>query len=146
MESTNSISAVAEEIVENFTFLDDWMGRYEHIIDLGKELPLIDDMYKTDEYLIRGCQAQVWLHPSYKNGFIYLTADSDAMITKGLIALLIRVLSGRIPKDIVRADLSFLDRIGMKDHLSPTRKNGLDAMIKQIKLYALAFTTTTDQT
>jgi len=141
----NQISTISQDIVEEFAFFDDWFGRYEHLIDLGKQLPMIDDGYRTDEYRIRGCQAQVWVHPSSVNGLIYFTADSDAMITKGLIALLIRVLNGRTADSIMEADLSFLDTIGMKEHLSPTRKNGLDAMIKQIKLYALAFSTQSDQ-
>ena len=102
---------------------------------------MIDDAYRTDEYRIKGCQSQVWVHPSSKDGLIYFTADSDAMITRGLIALLIRVFNGRTSNEIVGADLSFLDAIGMREHLSPTRKNGLDAMIKQIKLYALALST-----
>jgi cysteine desulfuration protein SufE len=131
---------VTDEIVEEFGFFDDWMGRYEHLIDLGRNLPLIDDVYRTDEYRIRGCQAQVWLHATTQNGQIVFSADSDAMITKGLIALLVRVLNGRAPLDVLNADFSFLDDIQMKEHLSPTRKNGLDAMIRQIRLYAVGFT------
>ena len=138
MPASQQIMTVSGEIVDEFAFFDDWFGRYEHLIDLGKDLPIIDDQYRTDEFRIRGCQSQVWLHPSSVEGHIYFTADSDAMITKGLISLLIRVLNGRRAEEIIGADLSFLDTIGMKEHLSPTRKNGLDAMIKQIKLYALA--------
>ncbi|RMF65700.1 MAG: SufE family protein [Bacteroidetes bacterium] len=114
------------------------MGKYEHLIELGRSLPLIEDEYKTDEYRIRGCQSQVWLRAERDNGHIVFKADSDALITRGLIALLVRVLNGQPPEAIARADLSFLDRIGMKEHLSPTRKNGLDAMIRQMKLYAVA--------
>ncbi|TDI69441.1 MAG: SufE family protein [Bacteroidetes bacterium] len=134
-----TISEVGEEIVEEFNFFEDWMGRYEHLIDLGRSLSLIDNQYRTDDYRIRGCQAQVWLRASFQNGNIVFTADSDALITKGLVALLVRVLNNRKPIDVLNADLNFLDKIQMKEHLSPTRKNGLDAMIRQIRLYAVGF-------
>lgn len=117
------------------------MEKYEHIISLGKELPLIDDRYKTDENIIKGCQSRVWLHADYKDGLIYFTADSDAIITKGLIGLMISVLSGQSPKDIATADVYFIDKIGLKSHLSPTRSNGLLAMLKQMKMYAIALNT-----
>jgi cysteine desulfuration protein SufE len=130
----------AQKIVEEFSLFDDWMMRYEHLIDLGRSLPMIDPEFKTDEYLIRGCQSRVWLHASNIDGRIQLRADSDAMITRGLVAILLQVLNGQRPEDVVDADLSFLDDIGLKEHLSPTRKNGLDAMIRQIRLYAVALT------
>ncbi|WP_228350375.1 SufE family protein [Rhodocaloribacter litoris] len=134
----DTIAERAEAIVEEFSLFDDWMGKYEHLIEQGRSLPLIEDAYRTDEYKVRGCQAQVWLRAERDNGRIVFKADSDALITKGLIALLVRVLNGQPPEAIAHADLSFLDRIGMKEHLSPTRKNGLDAMIRQMKLYAVA--------
>ncbi len=127
------------EIIEEFNFFDDWMGRYEHLIDLGRSLPLIDQEYQTDAYKIKGCQSQVWLKAWQEDQNVFFSANSDAAITKGLIALLVRVLSGQPPAEIVNADLGFLDKLEMKEHLSPTRKNGLNAMIKQMKLYALAF-------
>ncbi|MEZ4700142.1 MAG: SufE family protein [Rhodothermales bacterium] len=126
------------DIIEEFDLFDDWMGRYEHLIDQAAKLPAIDPVYKTDAYKIKGCQSQVWLHAERQDGRVIFTADSDAAITKGLIALLIRVLSGLSPDEILAADLAFLDAIEMKEHLSPTRKNGLNAMIKQMKLYAAA--------
>ncbi|MDZ4698758.1 MAG: SufE family protein [Rhodothermales bacterium] len=127
-----------QAIIDEFELFDDWMGRYEHLIDQAAKLPAIDEAFKTDAYKIRGCQSQVWLHAGRQNGQVVYTADSDAAITKGLIALLIRVLSNLPPGEIVTADLRFLDAIEMKEHLSPTRKNGLNAMIKQMKLYAAA--------
>lgn len=114
------------------------MEKYEYIIQLGKEVPLIDEQYKTDEYIIKGCQSKVWLFPEIKDGKVYFTADSDAIITKGLVSLMVKVLSGHSAKEIVDADLYFVDKIGLKEHLSPTRANGLLSMIKQMKLYALA--------
>ncbi len=129
-----------QEIIEEFSMFDDWMDKYEHIIELGKELPLIDDKYKTPDYLIKGCQSQVWLNADYKDGKISFTADSDAIITKGVIALLIRALNNQSPKDILTAKLDFLKEIGLQDHLSPTRANGLLGMVKQLKTYALAYT------
>ena len=129
-----------DEIIADFElFEDDWDQKHEYIIDLGKKLPLIDPQYKTDDNLIRGCQSKVWMHAEYKDGKIFFTADSDAIITKGLVALVIYVLSGHSPKEIVDAEIYFMDAIGLGSHLSPTRSNGLLSMIKQIKLYALAF-------
>ena len=127
-----------EELIQEFEMFDDWMDKYNYIIELGKELPMIDPQYKTEEYLISGCQSQVWLHPEMKDDKLFFTADSDAIITKGIVNLLIRVLSGHTPQEILDNDLSDLDVIGLKNHLSPTRSNGLASMIKQIKLYALA--------
>ena len=137
MVSSVDIQQVADEIAGEFDLFEDWMGKYEHLIDLGKELPLIDEEYKTEEYLVRGCQSQVWIKADATDSVVSFTADSDALITRGLIAILLRVLNKQPARVIMTADLSFLDRIGMKEHLSPTRKNGLDAMIKQIKLYAV---------
>lgn len=134
-----TIAEIQEEIIEEFAFFEDWMQRYEHMIALGKSLPLIDPQYKTDEFIIKGCQSKVWLHAELLDGKVMLTADSDAIITKGIVALLIRVFSGQSPEAIVNADLAFVDEIGLKEHLSPTRANGLVSMIKQIKLYAVAY-------
>lgn len=131
-----------QELVSEFELFDDWMDKYNYIIELGKELPMIDAQYKTPEFLIDGCQSQVWLHADYQDGKVIFTADSDAIITKGIVNLLIRVLSGHTPKEIVDNDLSYLDKIGLKEHLSPTRSNGLASMIKQVKLYAVAFLAT----
>ncbi|MBO7445778.1 MAG: SufE family protein [Bacteroidales bacterium] len=128
-----------QQLIEEFSLFDDWMDKYNYIIELGKELPMIDAQYKTPDYLIEGCQSQVWLHPECRDGLLYFTADSDAIITKGIVNLLIFVLSGRTPQEILQNDLSYIDAIGLKEHLSPTRSNGLASMIKQIKLYALAF-------
>ena len=136
-----TINETQDELVEEFSYLSDWMDKYEHIIQLGKELPLIDEDYKKDENLIKGCQAKVWLHADYKEGKIFFTADSDAIITKGLVSMVIRVLSDHIPDEIVHADLYFVDKIGLKEHLSVTRSNGLVSMIKQMKMYALALQT-----
>ncbi len=133
-----SINDIQNELIEDFSFFDDWMAKYEYIIQLGKELPLIDEQYKKDEYLIRGCQSKVWLHADYKDDKVIFTADSDAIITKGLVSLMVKVLSGHTPEAVAAADLYFIDRIGLKEHLSPTRANGLLAMVKQMKLYALA--------
>lgn len=134
-----TINEIQEELIEEFSLFDDWMEKYEYIIQLGKELPLIDEQYKKDENLIKGCQSKVWLHATYQEGKVVFTADSDAIITKGLVAMVIRVLSNQTPKDISEAQLYFVDRIGLKEHLSVTRSNGLLSMIKQMKLYALAF-------
>lgn len=135
-----TIEEIQQEIIDEFSFFDeDWMEKYEYIIDLGKKLPLIDPDLKDESHLIRGCQSQVWLEAAEKDGNIEFTADSDAVITKGLIALLIRTLSGQKPADIARTDLFFIDKIGLQEHLSPTRSNGLRSMIKQMKLYGLAF-------
>ncbi|MCW8309727.1 MULTISPECIES: SufE family protein [Sphingobacterium] len=133
-----TINEIQDELIEDFAFYTDWMEKYEYIIQLGKEVPLIDEQYKTDEYIIKGCQSKVWLYPEMKDGKVYFTADSDAIITKGLVSLMVKVLSGHTPKEIVEAELYFVDQIGLKEHLSPTRANGLLSMIKQMKLYALA--------
>ncbi|SFC14489.1 cysteine desulfuration protein SufE [Parapedobacter composti] len=133
-----TINEIQEELIEDFAFFDDWMAKYEYLIQLGKELPLIDDQYKTDEYLIKGCQSKVWLHADHQRGKVLFTADSDAIITKGLVALMIKVLSGHSPAEIADSELYFIDQIGLKEHLSPTRANGLLSMVKQMKLYALA--------
>jgi cysteine desulfuration protein SufE len=134
-----SIAEIEQEIIEEFElFADDWELKYEHLIELGKSLPLINSIYKTDEYSIKGCQSKVWLHSELKDGKIRYTADSDAIITKGMVALLVRVFSDQMPETVLEADLSFIDKIGLKEHLSPTRANGLISMIKQMKLDALA--------
>lgn len=137
----SSIQEIQNEIVEEFAMFDDWMERYEYMIELGKTLPLIDEKYKTDEYIIKGCQSKVWVHADMIEGKVAFTADSDAIITKGIIAILIRTFSGQPPMEILDADTSFIDKIGLKEHLSPTRANGLVSMIKQIKLYAIAYQT-----
>lgn len=132
------INNVQDEIIDEFALFGDWMERYEYIIDLGKSLPLIDEQYKDEDHLIKGCQSQVWLHADEKEDKVDFTADSDAVITKGIIALLIRVLSGQKAEDVAKADLYFIDKIGLKEHLSPTRSNGLVSMVKQMKMYGLA--------
>lgn len=134
-----SIADIQQDIIEEFEMFDQWMDKYEHIIDLGKSLPLIDSQFKTEENLIKGCQSQVWLHAEKEHDKIVFTADSDAVMTKGIIALMVRVFSHQNPKDIVEADTDFINQIGLKEQLSPTRANGLLAMVKQMKLYALAF-------
>jgi cysteine desulfuration protein SufE len=134
-----TIQEIQDEIIADFEFFGDWMDKYEYIIQLGKELPMIDEQYKTEENLIKGCQSRVWMHAEIRDGKLFFTADSDAVITKGLVSLVIKVLSGQTPKDIVDANLYFVDAIGLSSHLSPTRSNGLLSMIKQIKLYALAY-------
>ena len=136
-----SIAEIQNEIIEEFSLFDDWMQKYEHMIELGKSLPLIDTAYKTDDHIIKGCQSKVWVHAALQDNQLIFTADSDAIITKGIIAILIRAFSNQHPKDILEADTDFIDAIGLKEHLSPTRANGLVAMIKQIKLYAIAFQT-----
>lgn len=133
-----SIDQKQKEIIEEFSFFDDWMDKYEVLISLGKELPLIDEKYKVDSKLIKGCQSQVWMHAEEKDGKVWYTADSDAVITKGLVSMVIKVLSGHTPEEITQARLHFIQEIGLQNHLSPTRSNGLLAMIKQMKLYALA--------
>lgn len=133
-----TIKEIQEEIVDEFAMFDDWMQRYEYIIELGKSLPLIEDQYKIEENLIRGCQSKVWLHADKKDDKIVFTADSDAILTKGIIAILIRTFSDQKAVDVMNADTSFIDEIGLKEHLSPTRANGLVSMLKQIKLYAIA--------
>ncbi|WP_130734881.1 SufE family protein [Flavobacterium sp. J27] len=134
-----TIQAIQEEIVDEFSMFDDWMQRYEYIIELGKTLPLIEEKYKTEENIIKGCQSKVWVHAEEHNGTIAFTADSDAILTKGIIAILIRTFSNQTPDAILEANTDFIDEIGLKEHLSPTRANGLVSMIKQIKMYALAF-------
>ncbi len=133
------INQIQDEIIEEFGLFDDWMDKYNHLIELSKNLPVFPEEYKTNKYLISGCQSKVWLHAELKEGKIIFLADSDAIITKGIVALLIRVLSGRKPTEIINQELYFIDRIGLKENLSPTRSNGLLAMVKQMKLYALAF-------
>jgi cysteine desulfuration protein SufE len=134
-----TIDEAQDEIIDEFEMFNDWMERYEYIIQLGKDLPLIDEQYRKDENLIKGCQSRVWLHSEFKDGKIYFTADSDALITKGLVSMVIRVLSGHTPREIGEADLYFVDRIGLRSHLSPTRSNGLLSMLKQMRLYAVAY-------
>ncbi len=134
-----TIAETEAEIISEFSLFEDWMDKYNFIIELGKNLPLIEEQYKTEQYIISGCQSKVWLHAALSDGKIILTADSDAIITKGIVNLLIRVMSGHTPDEILDAKLDFIDQVGLKEHLSPTRSNGLTSMIKQIKLYALAF-------
>ena len=136
-----TINAAQEEIVEEFSLFDDWMQRYEYMIELGKSLPIIDPEYKTEDNIIKGCQSKVWLHAELEENKLVFTADSDAIITKGIIAILIRVFSHQHPDAILDADTSFIDKIGLKEHLSPTRAYGLVSMIKQLKMYAIAFKT-----
>ena len=136
-----SINEIQDEIIEEFSLFDDWMDKYQYLIDLSKGLPIIDEKYKQEKYLIKGCQSQVWLFAEEKDGKVFFTADSDAIITKGIISLLIRVMSGQTPQDILDCDLHFIEAIGLKENLSPTRSNGLLSMIKQMKIYALAFKT-----
>ena len=135
----STINEKQNEVIEEFEGFTDWMDKYQMLIDLGNDLEPLDAKYKTEQNLIDGCQSRVWLQADYKDGLLYFTADSDALITKGIIALLIEVLSAQTPKDIADADLYFIDRIGLRDHLSPTRSNGLLAMVKQIKMYAVAY-------
>ena len=134
-----TINEAQDEVIEEFADFTDWMDKYQLLIDLGNDLQQLDDKYKTEDNLIDGCQSRVWLQADYVDGKINFTAESDALIVKGIIALLIRVLSGHTPQEILDADLYFIEHIGLKDHLSPTRSNGLLAMVKQIKVYALAF-------
>ena len=134
-----TINDIQNQIVEEFGVFDDWMDRYQQLIDLGNELKPIDEKKRTDQHLIKGCQSKVWVDAELIDGKIFFYADSDAIITKGIVALLIRVLNDKTPKEIIDADLFFIDKIGLKENLSPTRSNGLLAMIKQMKLYALAF-------
>jgi len=134
-----TIAEIQEELIDEFSMFDDWMQRYEYMIDLGKSLPIIDEQLKTDDRIIKGCQSKVWLNAELKDDKIVFTADSDAIITKGIIAILIRVFSNQKPKDILNSTTDFIDEIGLKEHLSPTRANGLVSMIKQLKLYAVAY-------
>lgn len=134
-----TINETQDKIVEEFSMFDDWMDKYNLLIDLGKELPVVDPKFKVKDYLIEGCQSKVWLHPEYENNIISFTADSDAIITRGIVALLIKVLSNRTPEEILSADLYFIEKIGLRQNLSPTRSNGLLSMVRQIKLYAMAY-------
>ena len=134
-----TIQEIQEEIVDEFSMFDDWMQRYEYMIDLGKSLPLIDESLKTDDRIIKGCQSKVWVNAEMENDKVVFTADSDAIITKGIIAILIRAWSDQKPADILEANTDFIDEIGLKEHLSPTRANGLVSMIKQLKMYAIAY-------
>lgn len=134
-----TIKDVEQQIVDEFSIFTDWMDKYEYLIELGKSLPIIKEGEKLEENLIKGCQSRVWLNAEYKDGLIIFTADSDAIITKGIISLLVRVFSGRTPKEIIDADLNFIKEIGLQENLSPTRANGLLSMIKQIKIYAMAY-------
>lgn len=134
-----TINEIQDAIIEEFSVFDDWMDRYQQLIEYGKDLPPIDERKRTEQYLIQGCQSKVWLDAELRDGKVYFTADSDAIITKGIVSLLIKVLSGRAPDEILNTDLYFIDKIGLKENLSPTRSNGLVAMIKQMRMYALAF-------
>ncbi|WP_262733571.1 SufE family protein [Gaetbulibacter sp. NE] len=136
-----TIQEIQNEIIDEFSMFDDWEERYQYMIDLGKTLPLIDAQYKTDDFIIKGCQSKVWVHANLEADKVVFTADSDAIITKGIIAILIRVFSYQHPKDIIEANTDFIDEIGLKEHLSPTRANGLVSMIKQLKMYAVAYQT-----
>jgi cysteine desulfuration protein SufE len=134
-----TIKEIQNEIVDEFSMFDDWMERYEYIIELGKGLPIIEDQYKTEDNIIKGCQSKVWVHAEEKDGKVVFSADSDAILTKGIIAILIRAFSNQSPAAILEANTDFVDEIGLKEHLSATRANGLVSMIKKIKMYALAF-------
>ncbi|HPT21698.1 MAG TPA: SufE family protein [Bacteroidales bacterium] len=134
-----TINEVQDKIIDEFSIFDEWMDKYSLLIDLGKELPVIDPKFKTKDFLIEGCQSKVWLHPDYNGSTITFTADSDAIITRGIVGLLIKVLSGRTPQEILSADLYFIEKIGLRQNLSPTRSNGLLSMVRQIKLYAMAY-------
>ena len=140
-----TIKEIQDSIIDDFSMFDDWMDRYAMLIEMGKECPIIDDKYRDEAHLINGCQSRVWLNAELRDGKVYYTADSDAVITKGIVNLLIKVFNGQTPDDILAADLSFLDAIGLKEHLSPTRSNGLLAMLKQMLLYAEAFKLKEDQ-
>ena len=139
------IKEIQEEIIAEFEIFGDWLDKYNYLIDLSNDLPILDPKYKTNEYLINGCQSKVWLRADLEDGKVVFTADSDAIITKGIVSLLIRALSDRVPQQIMDADLVFIDRIGLRENLSPTRSNGLLAMVKQMKLYALAYQTRLEQ-
>ena len=136
-----TIKEKQEQIIDEFSMFDDWMQRYEYMIELGKSLPVIEEKYKIDENLIKGCQSKVWVHAELDGDKLVFTADSDAIITKGIVAILIRVFSNQHPSEIIEADTAFIDEIGLKEHLSPTRANGLVSMIKQLKMYAVAYQT-----
>jgi cysteine desulfuration protein SufE len=139
IETMASIDALQKEIIEDFSMFEDWMGKYEHLIEFGKSLSPLDDQYKTEDYEVRGCQAKVWLHTEIVDGKLVFEADSDAIITKGIIGLLVHVLSDHEVDEILDTNLYFIDEIGIKEHLSPTRSNGLVSMIKQMKIYALGY-------
>lgn len=141
-----NINEIQDQIIEEFSMFGDWMERYEYLIDLGKTLPPFDVAHKVPDFLIEGCQSKVWLYPSLNDGMITFTADSDALITRGIVALLIRVFSRRTPDEILGADIYFIERIGLRENLSPTRSNGLLAMMKQMRLYALAYKSRQEQT
>jgi cysteine desulfuration protein SufE len=136
-----TVNEIQEQIIEEFSVFSDWMEKYEYLIDMAKDLPPFDEKNRKPDYLIEGCQSKVWLYPSLTDGVVNFTADSDALITRGIVALLVRVFSGRTPDEILDANIYFIDRIGLKENLSPTRSNGLLAMMKQIRLYALAYKT-----
>lgn len=138
---TMTIEEIQNEIIDEFSMFDDWEERYQYMIDLGKSLPLIEEQYKIEKNIIKGCQSKVWVHAEMANDRVNFTADSDAIITKGIIAILIRVFSNQHPKAIIDANTDFIDKIGLKEHLSPTRANGLVSMIKQLKMYAIAYQT-----
>lgn len=141
----NSLAQAQQDLVDEFSLFTDWQDRYEHLIELGKDLPLIAPENKVDANLVRGCQSRVWLNAELKNDLVHFTADSDAMITKGIVALLVRVYNDRTPQEILGASTEFIDKIGLRTHLSPNRANGLSAMIDQMKRYALAFSANADQ-
>ncbi|MBE0677399.1 MAG: SufE family protein [Bacteroidales bacterium] len=141
-----NINEIQDQIIEEFLLFSDWMERYEYLIDLGKSLPPFDEVHKTPDFLIEGCQSKVWLYPSFTDGLITFTAESDALITRGIVALLVRVFTGRTPDEILGADIYFIERIGLRENLSPTRSNGLLAMMKQMRLYALAYKSRQEQT
>jgi cysteine desulfuration protein SufE len=134
-----TINEIQDKIIDEFSLFDDWMDKYNLLIDLGKDLPVIDPKFKVKDFLIEGCQSKVWLHPEFDGSIISFTADSDAIITRGIVALLIKVMSKRTPEEIIGADLYCIDKIGLRQHLSPTRSNGLLSMVRQIKLYAMAY-------
>ncbi|MDA9874704.1 MAG: SufE family protein [Flavobacteriaceae bacterium] len=136
-----NIETIQADLIDEFSMFDDWMDRYEHMIDLGKSLPLINPKFKTEDNIIKGCQSKVWLHADLENEKVVFSADSDAIITKGIVAILIRVFSNQSPNTILNTNTDFIDEIGLKEHLSPTRANGLVSMVKKIKMYALAYQT-----
>jgi len=142
---TMTINEIQDQIIDEFSVFTDWMEKYEYLIDMGRSLTPFDIAHKVPDFLIEGCQSKVWLYPSFSNGIITFTADSDALITRGIVALLVRVFSGHTPDEIISADIYFIDRIGLKQNLSPTRSNGLLSMMKQMKLYALAFKSKQEQ-
>jgi cysteine desulfuration protein SufE len=142
---TMTLNEIQDQIIDEFSVFSDWMERYEYLIDMGRTLPPFDIAHKVPDFLIEGCQSKVWLYPSFDNGVITFTADSDALITRGIVALLVRVFSGRTPDEIISADIYFIDRIGLRQNLSPTRSNGLLSMMKQMRLYALAFKSKQEQ-